>query len=350
MIWDKSTIVSNYLKIYFNKILYNKKILYSFPPVQWIKTKESAVAGDYVFVDGNNTYIIFDKDKTNLAVLKHYINYTPIGIVTVPGSHNIYNTNEIAICSLYHMTPDSPDDGKGSQLTLLWGPINNDLSSLPNYTQWYCYGSYTDIKTPYKTQDQTCFPSDIFYQNSQYICQHDKNSFYADIQTVIGPSPYLSDGSKNPVYLSTGNNALSDINGKSNTASILSYETAQPNWKTDSSIINNAYSGYYNYPAACCCWRYHTKGTNQGDWYLPAIGEVGYYYNKKLTIENSIQNIIDNYNIGYIIPMTQGGFYGSSTEQSNWNIIRIHNSSARLWVINKNDTTYLCIYRAFMRI
>ena len=47
----------------------------------------------------------------------------------------------------------------------------------------------------------------------------------------------------------------------------------QPDWRTTEEIYN-----YYNYsqssPACCCCWRYHTLGTNQGDWYLPACGEL----------------------------------------------------------------------------
>lgn len=39
-------------------------------------------------------------------------------------------------------------------------------------------------------------------------------------------------------------------------------------WKTASKITNTTDSQYIH-PAAQCCWRYHTTGTNQGDWCLP---------------------------------------------------------------------------------
>ena len=39
--------------------------------------------------------------------------------------------------------------------------------------------------------------------------------------------------------------------------------------------ITNSYSPG-NYPPACCCRRFSTIGTNPGDWYLPAIGELAY--------------------------------------------------------------------------
>lgn len=51
------------------------------------------------------------------------------------------------------------------------------------------------------------------------------------------------------------------------------------------------YYGYGYSPAACCCWRYHTKGTNQGDWYLPAAGELGYIVVRYQTIKNDLKLI-----------------------------------------------------------
>ena len=69
-------------------------------------------------------------------------------------------------------------------------------------------------------------------------------------------------------------NALSDFAGKSNTEFLCSKATSQVNWRTDDTITNNEWEGYH--PAACACWRFHTAGTAQGDWYLPAEGELGY--------------------------------------------------------------------------
>lgn len=69
------------------------------------------------------------------------------------------------------------------------------------------------------------------------------------------------------------NNCLSDFNGKQNTLNMCLKATSQQDWKT-SVILNSFEKGYY--PAACSCWRYHTVGTDQGEWYLPAAGEMGY--------------------------------------------------------------------------
>lgn len=69
-------------------------------------------------------------------------------------------------------------------------------------------------------------------------------------------------------------NALSDFAGKSNTEFLCSKATGQENWRTDDTITNEIMTGYH--PAACACWRFHTVGTSQGDWYLPACGELGY--------------------------------------------------------------------------
>lgn len=69
-------------------------------------------------------------------------------------------------------------------------------------------------------------------------------------------------------------NSLSDFAGKSNTEFLCSKATAQADWKTATTITNKYESGYH--PTACVCWRFHTVGTSQGDWYLPAHGELGY--------------------------------------------------------------------------
>jgi hypothetical protein len=65
-----------------------------------------------------------------------------------------------------------------------------------------------------------------------------------------------------------------DFNGKYNTSVLINLATRQTNWKDAPIIENWGNEGYY--PAACCCWLYRTEGTTQGDWYLPACGELGH--------------------------------------------------------------------------
>ena len=72
-------------------------------------------------------------------------------------------------------------------------------------------------------------------------------------------------------YANSGT-AITDMDGKANTQAVLQYATAQTNWKTDSAITFTNEAGYY--PLFECAWRYHTSGTLQGDWYVPACGQL----------------------------------------------------------------------------
>lgn len=74
-------------------------------------------------------------------------------------------------------------------------------------------------------------------------------------------------------YANSGT-AITDMNGKANTEAVLQYATAQTDWRTASAITFTKASGYY--PLFECAWRYHTSGTIQGDWFVPACGQLYY--------------------------------------------------------------------------
>ena len=74
-------------------------------------------------------------------------------------------------------------------------------------------------------------------------------------------------------YANSGT-AITDMNGKDNTEIVLNYATAQTDWRTASAITFTNASGYY--PLFECAWRYHTSGTVQGDWFVPACGQLYY--------------------------------------------------------------------------
>ena len=84
--------------------------------------------------------------------------------------------------------------------------------------------------------------------------------------------------------------AKQDFEGKANTAAIKSY--------------NNSLS---NYPAAKYAYNYTTVGTNVGDWYLPALGELNTVSSNKAYVDYAL-SLIDN---GVI---SVGGYYWSSSE------------------------------------
>ena len=71
--------------------------------------------------------------------------------------------------------------------------------------------------------------------------------------------------------------AAYDWNGKLNTQIMIDNFDEEDlefmNWRTSQTIWNNSYYKKFS-PAAACAWRYHTKTTNQGDWYLPSFAEI----------------------------------------------------------------------------
>lgn len=109
--------------------------------------------------------------------------------------------------------------------------------------------------------------------------------------------------------------AKTDMNGKANTEAVLNYATAQTNWRTDSAITNTNAEGIY--PLFECAWRYHTSGTVQGDWYVPALGQVYFLYNNttalsQLNSANTILGVGD-----YAFTGDTGTNIGSSSESNN---------------------------------
>ena len=225
--------------------------------------------------------------------------YEPIGVVVIPSSHDVYGTGECAVLSLKYMNYTTPNEGSISYQGMYWGGYGTEITGMTNYNQVpYIAASasaQTDTYSPTinGTSGNTYLPSDNFTGST---CGHDTSAKYYGTSVKPAPSPYLTDGSRNPLYYQTSSpstmaNALSDFNGVSNTNIIIGLATAQSDWKTATSITNSYDSGYY--PAACCCWRYSTVGTVQGDWYLPACGELGYLCARFKTINNAIQYLID---------------------------------------------------------
>lgn len=111
---------------------------------------------------------------------------------------------------------------------------------------------------------------------------------------------------------SNSGTAITDMNGKANTEAVLQYATAQTDWRTASAITWTNASGYY--PLFECAWRYHTSGTSQGDWFVPACGQLNYL------ASNSEE--LAKLNAGFTAIGTglfefQGKIRGASTENSS---------------------------------
>lgn len=277
--------------------------------------------------------------------------YSPIGIVVIPSLHDVYGDGSCSIVSLKYMDIKTPDTGSSIYNSISVGGWDYDIPNLINYKVFNITNNTSDGSingTTGLTDKDGEFPSD---NNSGIMCMHDNVAYYKGATGKYIPSPYLNDGGINPGYYqktspSNAGNSLSDFNGLGNNEAMISLATQQPNWKTDDSIIDNYPQGYY--AAACCCWRYHTEGTNQGDWYLPAIGELGYFiarFNKILTTANQLSSYYGN-----VIDYSLINAFISSTERHRDDVFMISRSSSygSLGEYSMKSMKYPCI--AFTRI
>ena len=229
----------------------------------------------------------------------------------IPPFHDVYGTGEGAAISLNFMSYQYPDSGwhgkvfesASASMNVLIGcqgidtpltnyeyfvrTFNETPERLTNYGGSKVTWDYHGLEAPHEK-----LPNYYYW----WECIEDPMCYYDNDPSSYAcyPSPYLADGSRNPsYYVSKINdciNAFSDFDGVGNSQTFLSYATGQSNWKTASTINNTNSSNHC--PLFCCAWRYHTVGTNQGDWYIPSIGEAGYFPCRRETILNSIVNIV----------------------------------------------------------
>ena len=127
----------------------------------------------------------------------------------------------------------------------------------------------------------------------------------------------MTDESRNTGYYQTSSpsssdNALADFDGIENTEKIIAQRGTKDynSWTPDR--ITTA-----DYPAASCCDMFYTEGTSQGDWYLPACGELGYIMPPFNKINNAIDKMRTAYGSSVGIEMDTSGGYWSSTESSS---------------------------------
>lgn len=200
-----------------------------------------AMAGDVAYWDG------YKVKTTPLSKWEASLG-TPVGVVVVP--EGFAPDGKIRIVSLTHT------NGIYLPLTFAWGiiptsPFDSSAdTSLTNFTRV----PTTDNagSTSSSTSNGGKLPSDSFTGATSFV---DPKAKYSDSTTHV-VSPYLGD-TPNPEYYKeiSGNNVLSDFNGLSNTQTLVELGTA--------------------YKAAKDAYRYNDGASNL-QWYLPAMGELGY--------------------------------------------------------------------------
>lgn len=308
--------------------------------------KANVVAGDICAFDGTNKRFFRFVDSGATDDIKKY---TPIGVVVIPTSHDVYGTGECGVISLKEMSCDSPNTGFTSYIGIYWGGYSTDISQLPNLNQVCHVGNYDNLtETVQGTTGNAHLPSDKFTTlDNPYDLG---TGYYYNNNHYHIPSPYKLDGSFNTEYSRTSSpsssaNALADFDGIGNSEILWGLANSQSDWKTASSITNNSGAGYY--PAACCCWRYHTYGTKQGDWYLPACGELGYIIPRFNKINKTITNLRNVYSILIGVTLLTNDRYWSSSEYRSNDARRVSTYDGYVDDYSKRNNLYT---RAFLRV
>jgi len=295
-------------------------------------------ACDICFYDKTNDSLIIANGDTWSVGTYPVDRYTPIGIAVVPGYHDVYGDGSCGVMSLKTMSCDTPSIGSISKQYMYWGRYGTDISGLPNLDRVPTGNTSNGIPTGEDTIGY--LPSDRFNGTQ---CTHDTDAFYHSSPYI--PSPYLTDGSRNPGYYQTSSpsssrNVLADFDGIGNTAKIITQRGTKDynSWKPDATTEAD-------YPAASCCDMFHTEGTQQGDWYLPACGELGYIMPPFNKINEAINKMRTAY--GSSVGVELRDSYWSSTEYNNTEACFVGTYGGFVYNYNKDKNNYV---RAFIRV
>lgn len=279
-------------------------------------TTDNYVAGDIAFYDNTDDKIVLVHNEDINTDTYPTDRYTPIGVVVIPNSHDVYGDGSCGVMSLKLMHCETPSQGTTLNAGMCWGLSETNIPTLTDLTEAPIVGSNSDAGDENGTvigeHEYPYLPSTKF---DNIRCSHDTDTWYRLANSsYYSPSPYLTDGSRNPGYYQTTSpsstsNCLADFDGIGNTDKIIAQRGTKDytSWKPTSDVEAD-------YPAASCCDMFYTNGTKQGDWYLPACGELGYIMPPFIKINNTITNIIIMYESSVGIDINYQSYLFSSTE------------------------------------
>ena len=222
---------------------------YITPNVSYVKETEGiklkpytpppVLAGDVAYWDGSSV------KTTPLSSWNSSLG-TPVGVVVVP--KGFAPDGKARIVSLLYV--DASGNTSTSYKSIKWGNTSVD-TELTNFNRVPTTDNTGSTSTG--SNRYGYLPSDKFTRTTSFV---DPKAQYSSTSNLI-PSPYLGDG-PNPEYnkgISGYNNVLSDFNGLSNTETLVGLGA--------------------DYVAANAAYKYN-DGTSNLQWYLPAMGELGY--------------------------------------------------------------------------
>ena len=255
-------------------------------------TPPPALAGDVAYWDGS-------KVKTTPYAKWNASLGTPVGVVVVP--EGFVPDGKPRIIGLKYA--DKSGNTSSSLVSMAWGPDSTD-TSLTNFNRVPTTDNGGSTSTG--SNSYGYLPSDSFTGAVSFV---DPKAKYSQASNLI-PSPYLEDA-PNPEYnkeISSYNNALSDFNGLSNTETLVGLGA--------------------DYVAANAAYKY-SDGSSNLQWYLPAMGELGYLMPRF----NEINSVITALG-GVIVGNTS---FWSSSEYSRGNAYFLTTNGGAVYNIFKSS-------------
>lgn len=232
----------------------------------YVKPVYTMIAGDIAYWNGSKVETVSSsKWNTSLG--------TPIGVVVIP--RGMLPDGKVRIIGLSNV--DTLGAPSSDYLNIPWNNTGNYFDTpLLNYNavpitdnnSSNSNGSNPGGNLPSDDIDNFIGPTSFIDPLTKYRSAY-LNSLYI-------PSPYLGDNSTfNTEYnkdISGYNNLLSDFNGLTNTQTLVGLGS--------------------DYEAANACWNYNGGVSGTGlQWYLPAMGELGFLIPRLKTINNALSMI-----------------------------------------------------------
>lgn len=313
--------------------------------LQTVRYEEKGGAGTIVMANEDGDRRLLTIDEYRGSIIKDKCDeegYQVIGIIVIPASHTkngkarMVPYNVIPFGSGYKWYTDDGDEtndvdipelkkyeylsaiANGEMLingNLPKNQIEIDRDEIISYDNSTLASDYTHVFDAGWVDEDTELLINPYDTQTHYIL----NISY-DLETTCLPSPYLNDGSKNPIYhneyvVYDGEkvyNALANLDGKGSTKKIIDV------FGTDLS-------------AAGECYNFTTFGTKEGDWYLPTIGELGYLFARIKRIEATIRVV---YGHGFSPDDFTYGVWSSSQY-----------SDTQAWVYYGDDNSINCSWK-----
>lgn len=245
----------------------------------YVELKVPQKAGDIVYyVNGGLKTIGYADWDASLGI--------PVGVITIP--EGFAPDGKARMLALSGVT--SSGTASSSDQDMVWGGYGTD-TSLTNYTKVPTTDNAGSTSTG--SAGTAYLPSDKFTGTTSYV---DPGTKYYNTSNAMIPSPYLTVDGKNepnPAYYQTisgYNNALSDFSGLQNTQTLVGLGTG--------------------YTAANACWNYKDSANSGIQWYLPAVGELGYMMPRFNEINAGLAKL-------NAVQLSSSSYYWSSSEYSS---------------------------------